>query len=69
MSYKILRFFQNEKHPTQVLATGLTFEEVREHCKDPETGSRTCEAAEAPRVSHARKSMGLGLMGTTRSDG
>ncbi len=46
MGYKILRFFQNEKHPTQVLETGLTLEEVQVHCKDPESSSRTCEGSE-----------------------
>ncbi len=46
MSYKIIRFYQNEKHPKQVIARGLTLEEAKAHCDDPETCSKTCGEAE-----------------------
>lgn len=38
--YTVTRKYQS--HPDKVIATGLTLEEAREHCKDPETSSRTC---------------------------
>ena len=46
MSYKIIRFFQRDDVPKEVVATGLTLEEAQEHCHDPETNSRTCEESE-----------------------
>lgn len=44
-SYKITRFYR-EGHPSKVIKKGLTLEEAKEHCKDPETSSRTCEDPE-----------------------
>jgi hypothetical protein len=39
-TYKIVRmYFKGGK---RVLDTGLTLEEAQEHCRDPETSSRTC---------------------------
>ena len=38
-TYKIIRFFNNA--PNKVILTGLTLEEAQEHCKNPETSSRT----------------------------
>lgn len=40
MLYKIVRHFQNG-HP-RTIKTGLYLEEAQQHCKDPETSSRTC---------------------------
>lgn len=38
--YKIVRsYFRGGK---RTLHTGLTLEEAQEHCRDPETSSRTC---------------------------
>ena len=34
-SYKIVRFKQNEA--SEVIATGLTLDEAKEHCNDPGT--------------------------------
>ena len=42
-TYKIIRFFQSDaitqKKPVK---TGLTLEEARAHCQDPESDSATC---------------------------
>ncbi len=44
MPYRIVRFFEHE--PRKVIDTGLTLEEVKEHCSDPEASSHTCESTE-----------------------
>jgi hypothetical protein len=38
--YTVTRKYQN--HPDKVIETGLTLEEAKAHCKDPETSSSTC---------------------------
>lgn len=43
-TYKIVRCYQN--HPSEVIETGLSLEEAKEHCQDPETSSLTCESFE-----------------------
>ena len=40
----IRRFYRGGK---RVIKSGLTFEEALQHCKDPETSSRTCTCSEA----------------------
>lgn len=40
--YKIVRMYMNGSTRKRTLDTGLTLEEAQEHCKDPETSSRTC---------------------------
>lgn len=40
-TYKIVRMYFNE-HPRRTIKRGLTLEEAQEHCRDPETSSRTC---------------------------
>ncbi len=41
--YKIIRFyFKGDK---SVIKRGLSLEEARKHCQDPETSSNTCEKA------------------------
>ncbi len=42
-TYKIVRGFFNGGKRT--IHTGLTLEEAKEHCRDPETSSRTCTKA------------------------
>jgi len=42
---KIIRFFASGQR--EEIVSGLTLEEAREHCKDPETSSRTATSAEA----------------------
>lgn len=46
-TYKVVRmYFNSAEHPKRTIRTGLTLEEAQEHCKDPETSSRTCKQAE-----------------------
>lgn len=40
-TYRIVRHFQ--RNGQQTVKRGLSAEEAREWCKDPETSSRTCE--------------------------
>ena len=39
-TYKVIRFFR-DSDKRMVIKTGLTLEEAREHCSDPETSSST----------------------------
>lgn len=39
-TYKIIRYYQDIGRE-DIVATGLTLEEAREHCNDPETSSET----------------------------
>lgn len=39
-TYKIVRMFM--KGSKRTIKRGLTLDEAREHCRDPETSSRTC---------------------------
>lgn len=43
MNYKIVRQFF--RHPPRTIKKGLTEEEARAHCKDPEGCSSTCTSA------------------------
>lgn len=40
-TYKIIRFYRETGHPNHqdVIKTGLTLEEAREHCNDPTTAT------------------------------
>jgi hypothetical protein len=50
MTYKIVRnYFNHEEHPNRVIRRGLTLEEAQEHCRDPETSSKTCTRSENKR--------------------
>lgn len=40
--YKVVRFFQDPRNASQVIKTGLTLDEAKEHCADPESSSATC---------------------------
>ena len=40
MTYKIVRRFANGG--SELLYSGVSLEEAQEHCKDPDTSSRTC---------------------------
>jgi phosphopantetheinyl transferase (holo-ACP synthase) len=44
-TYRIVRFYQNGS--SRVLRRGLTAEEARKHCEDPETSSTTATSAAA----------------------
>lgn len=55
MSYKIVRsFFNDEDYSDEVIETGLTLEEAKEHCSDPETSSRTCTDPELVALTEER---------------
>lgn len=43
-TYKIVRMYR-DSYRKRVIARGLTLEEARAHCSDPETSSRTCTKA------------------------
>lgn len=40
-TFSIVRFFRDSDR-RNVIATGLSLEEARAHCSDPETSSSTC---------------------------
>jgi hypothetical protein len=42
MRYKIVRMYLDRNRRNRTIKRGLTLEEAQEHCKDPETSSRTC---------------------------
>jgi hypothetical protein len=44
--YKIVRFYR-DKQRKRTLHHGLTLEQAQEHCRDPETSSRTATSAKA----------------------
>jgi len=46
-TYKIIRFYSDPSKRSKTRHVGLTLEEAREHCKDPETNSRTARDAAA----------------------
>jgi hypothetical protein len=47
-TYRLVRFYQRDPQDLtrEVLAEGQTFDQVREHCNDPETASVTCTTDE-----------------------
>jgi hypothetical protein len=44
-TYKVVRKFFADKED-EVVSTGLTLSEAREHCNDKESSSRTCPSKE-----------------------
>ena len=46
-TYKIIRHYRNAGIRRRAIKTGLTLEEARAHCSDPETSSRTATGATA----------------------
>jgi hypothetical protein len=46
-TYKIVRFYQDRNVERETLDTGLTLEEAKAHCDDPEASSRTATSDEA----------------------
>lgn len=45
-TYSITRMFFRDDVANRTIKTGLTLEEAREHCNDPETSSSTCTSDE-----------------------
>lgn len=50
MTYKIVRFFAGSR-PKRTIERGLTYEEAKEHCNNPETNSRTCTRSDRKRIT------------------
>ena len=50
-TYQIERFFY-KKEDTEVIDTGLTLEEAQEHCKDPQTSSKTAIGPTLTTLTH-----------------
>jgi hypothetical protein len=53
-TYSITRRYFDPRHPAELIAEGLTLDEAREHCRDPETSSRTCTDEEGRARTAAR---------------
>ena len=51
-TYKIVRHYL--RHPNLTIETGLTLEQVQEHCRNPETSSSTCQKIGGKRRTAAR---------------
>lgn len=49
-TYKIIRFYFQNYVPL-IIKTGLTLEEARNHCSDPETSSRTAKSSKAKAIT------------------
>ncbi len=48
MSYKIVRnYFRSDAPGRRTIKRGLTLDEARAHCQDPETSSKTATSARA----------------------
>lgn len=43
-TYKIVRHYRD--HDSEIVREGLTLDEVRAHCRDPESSSNTCTSDE-----------------------
>lgn len=46
-TYEVVRFYQRPDLEQEVIFTGLTLDEAREHCNDPQSSSSTATGAEA----------------------
>lgn len=47
-TYRIVRHFFKGEAQRRGLPSGLTLDEAQEHCKDPETSSKTCRKQSGP---------------------
>jgi hypothetical protein len=50
MRYQIVREYQN-KWQGRVIKSGLTLEEAKAHCSNPETSSRTCSSSKSKAIT------------------
>jgi hypothetical protein len=41
--YRVVRFYMDRPGKKRTIKKGLTLEEARAHCRDPETSSSTCK--------------------------
>lgn len=44
--YKVIRTYFDAEFRHRTIRTGLTLEQAKAHCRDPETSSETCKRAE-----------------------
>lgn len=50
--YQIVRFFLDyERHRRRVIKKGLTEQQAREHCSNPETSSSTAKTSRSRRIT------------------
>ena len=49
--YKIVRLFCSIHRDPEVIARGLTLEQAKAHCQNPETSSQTAKSAKAKRYT------------------
>lgn len=57
-TYRIVRFYQDTLHdPPEVIWRGLTLEQAREHCQNPETHSDTATSPLAREISERHPGM------------
>lgn len=61
-TYSVIRFHQADR-PAVVVTTGLTLEEARRICNDPESSSET---ATSPEAAKRTRSVGAWFYGYTR---
>jgi len=50
MRYQIVRMYQN-KWQGRVIQSGLTLEEAKAHCSNPETSSKTCTSSKSKAIT------------------
>jgi hypothetical protein len=43
--YRIIRFYESANIRRRIIDSGLTLEQAKAHCSDPETSSSTCTKA------------------------
>jgi hypothetical protein len=53
-TYKIVRFYKDWKISKRKVQGGLTLEQARSHCEDPETSSSTCTSRDGIRRTQSR---------------
>ena len=51
-TYRIIRMYANPSMSSEWIDTGLTLEEAQEHCKDPETSSKTATSPSLTTLTH-----------------
>ena len=45
--YYVIRLYENDDIPNEIIKTGLSLEEAQAHCNDPETSASTATSLEA----------------------
>lgn len=51
-TYRIVRMYQNPSMSSEWIDTGLTLEEAKDHCKDPQTSSKTTTDPRLTTLTH-----------------